>query len=172
MKMADKYDLWSFLEMRTVKELPPGKMSHVQSSPLWKPILRHGLCETMEISQTKTPSNQVESNMLDPFKETSTVQVGGVLKLCCFPLCQTNTWTLEDLTHFLEDFARWDPSQEPTDRRTELMRTIMQSCKKHPMRHEIAVGSKTDQAVNAIWAAMMYHTPALNSSLKAYGKVQ
>lgn len=38
--------LLPFLEMHTVKELPPGKMSHVQSSPLWKPILRHGLLET------------------------------------------------------------------------------------------------------------------------------
>lgn len=40
--------------MRTVKELTPGKMSHVQNSPLWKPILRHGLCET-KISRTKSP---------------------------------------------------------------------------------------------------------------------
>lgn len=40
------------------------------------------------------------------------------------------------------------------------------------MRHEIALGSKTDQAVNAVWAAMIYHTPALSSSLKAYGKAQ
>ncbi|KAM4547489.1 rabankyrin-5-like [Fundulus diaphanus] len=35
-------------EIRSVKELPPGKMSHVQASPLWKPILRHGLCETQD----------------------------------------------------------------------------------------------------------------------------
>lgn len=41
-----------FLEMRTVKELTPGKMSHVQNSALWKPILRHGLCET-KMSWTK-----------------------------------------------------------------------------------------------------------------------
>lgn len=46
-----------FLEMRTVKELTPGKMSHVQNSPLWKPILRHGLCET-KMSWTKS-SDQV-----------------------------------------------------------------------------------------------------------------
>lgn len=37
------------------------------------------------------------------------------------------------------------------------------------MRNEIAAGSKTDQAVNAIWAAMVYHTPALNHALKTYG---
>lgn len=70
---------------------------------------------------------------------------------------------------FLEDFARWNPSQEPADNRTELMKTLMQSCRKQPMRNEIAAGSKTDQAVNAIWAAMVYHTPALNHALKTYG---
>lgn len=48
----------------------------------------------------------------------------------------------------------------------------MQAYKKHPMRHDIALGSKTDQAVNAVWAAMIYHTPALSNSLKAYGKAQ
>ncbi|XP_010745158.2 zinc finger ZZ-type and EF-hand domain-containing protein 1 isoform X1 [Larimichthys crocea] len=125
-------------EIRTVKELPAGKMSHVQSSPLWKPILRHGLCETRETNQTKTPTDQA------------------------------NTWTLDELMSFLEDFARWNPSQDPTDSRTELMRTLMQTCKKQPMRNEIAAGSKTDQAVNAIWAAMVYHTPALSHALRTY----
>lgn len=71
---------------------------------------------------------------------------------------------------FLEDFARWNPSQELTDSRTELMRKLMQSCRKQTMRNEIAAGSKTDQAVNAIWAAMVYHTPALSHALKTYGK--
>lgn len=52
------------------------------------------------------------------------------------------------------------------------MRTLMQSCKKYPMRHEIASGPKTDQAVNAIWAAMIYHTPALSNALKAYGNAE
>ncbi|XP_041807765.1 zinc finger ZZ-type and EF-hand domain-containing protein 1 [Chelmon rostratus] len=125
-------------EVRTVKELPAGKMSHVQSSPLWKPILRHGLCETRETNCTKTPTDQ------------------------------TNAWTLDELMSFLEDYARWNPSQEPTDSRTELMRTLMQSCRKQLMRNEIAAGSKTDQAVNAIWAAMVYHTPALNHALRSY----
>ncbi|XP_042373025.1 zinc finger ZZ-type and EF-hand domain-containing protein 1-like, partial [Plectropomus leopardus] len=45
-------------EIRTVKELPAGKMSHVQSSPLWRPVLRHGLCETREKNQSKTPTDQ------------------------------------------------------------------------------------------------------------------
>lgn len=69
----------------------------------------------------------------------------------------------------MEDFARWNPSQEASDNRTEMMRTIMHCCKKQPSRHEIATGSKTDQAVNAIWAAMVYHTPALSSALRTYG---
>lgn len=125
-------------EIRTVKELPPGKMSHVQSSPLWKPILRHGLSETRETNRTKTTTEQ------------------------------TSIWTLDELVCFLEDFARWNPSQELTDSRTELMRTLMQSCRKEPMRNEIAAGSKTDQAVNAIWAVMVYHTPALNLALMTY----
>uniref|UniRef100_A0A3Q1ISU6 Uncharacterized protein n=1 Tax=Anabas testudineus TaxID=64144 RepID=A0A3Q1ISU6_ANATE len=118
-------------EIRSVKELPSGKVSHVQSSPLWKPILRHGLCETREANRIKPPTDEVMS--------------------------------------FLEDFARWNPSQEATDSRTDLMKIIMQSCRKQPARHEIATGSKTDQAVNAIWAAMVYHTPALNRALKTYG---
>ncbi|KAK5859119.1 hypothetical protein PBY51_003209 [Eleginops maclovinus] len=125
-------------EIRTVKELPPGKMSHVQSSPLWKPILRHGLCETRETNQAQTPTDQ------------------------------TNAWNQDELMSFLEDFARWNPSLEPTDSRTKLMKTLMQSCRKQPLRNEIASGLKTDQAVNAIWAAMVYHTPALNHSLKTY----
>uniref|UniRef100_A0A3Q3EHT6 Zinc finger, ZZ-type with EF hand domain 1 n=1 Tax=Labrus bergylta TaxID=56723 RepID=A0A3Q3EHT6_9LABR len=123
-------------EIRSVKELPQGKMSHVQSSPLWKPILRHGLCEARETNRTKSPTDQVLTDQ-----------------------CRMN---------FLEDFARWNPSQEPTDSRTELMKTLVQSCRKQPMRNEIAPGSKTDQAVNAIWAAMVYHTPALNHALKTY----
>uniref|UniRef100_A0A8C9XCD2 Zinc finger ZZ-type and EF-hand domain containing 1 n=1 Tax=Sander lucioperca TaxID=283035 RepID=A0A8C9XCD2_SANLU len=101
-----------------------------KASPLWKPILRHGLGETRDTNQTKTPTDQLIS--------------------------------------FLEDFARWNPSLEPTDSRTQLMKTLMQSCRKQPMRNEIASGSKTDQAVNALWAAMVYHTPALNHALKTY----
>lgn len=55
--------LLSVVEIRSVKELPPGKMSHVQSSPLWKPILRHGLTETRESTLTKL--DQVCFDLLD-----------------------------------------------------------------------------------------------------------
>ncbi|KAM9386110.1 zinc finger ZZ-type and EF-hand domain-containing protein 1 [Pholidichthys leucotaenia] len=125
-------------EIRTIKELPAGKVSHVQSSPLWKPILRHGLCETRETNQTKRTTDQ------------------------------TNPWMPDDIMGFLEDFAHWNPSQEPTDEQTELMRTVMQSCRKQQMRNDIVAGPKTDQAVNAIWAAMVYHTPALSLALKSF----
>lgn len=125
-------------EIRSIKELPPGKVSHVQSSPLWKPVLRHGLCETRANDRSKTPPDQI------------------------------STWTHDELLSFLEDFARWNPSQEPPDSRAEIMKTLMQGLRKHLMRNEIASGPKADQAVNAIWAAMVYHTPALNHALKAY----
>lgn len=88
--------------------------------------------------------------------------------LCYSP--QTINWSLDVLTRFLEDYARWNPSQEPVDSRTELMKTIMHYCRKHTVRHEIAAGPKTDQAVNAVWAAMVYHTPALTNALMTYGK--
>ncbi|XP_008426375.1 zinc finger ZZ-type and EF-hand domain-containing protein 1 isoform X2 [Poecilia reticulata] len=125
-------------EIRSVKELPPGKMSHVQASPLWKPILRHGLSETRETNPTRKAPNQMDTSALD------------------------------EISVFLEDFARWNPSQEPSEHKAELMRTLVQACRKHSMSNEIVAGAKTDQAVNAIWAAMVYHTPALNQALKAY----
>uniref|UniRef100_A0A3B4AK10 Uncharacterized protein n=1 Tax=Periophthalmus magnuspinnatus TaxID=409849 RepID=A0A3B4AK10_9GOBI len=121
------------LGLKSPYELSPGKVSHVQSSPLWKPILRHGLCETKASDQKKI-----------------------------------STWTHEELLNFLEDFARWNPSQEVSDGRTELMKTLMQCCRKQLIRNEVASGPKADQAVNAIWAAMVYHTPALNHALTAY----
>lgn len=69
----------------------------------------------------------------------------------------------------LEDFARWNPAQESTDSRTELMSNLVQSCKKQAIRNELATGSTADHAVNAIWAVMIYHTPVLLHALKTYG---
>ncbi|KAM6970616.1 zinc finger ZZ-type and EF-hand domain-containing protein 1 [Aplochiton taeniatus] len=128
-------------ELRSIKELPAGKVSHVQSSPLWKPVFRHGLVDGAR--EKRSTHNNTHSEQA---------------KLC----------PSADFVGFLEDFARWDPSQEPTDRRGELMRAVMQACKRQPMRNEIASGSLVDQAVNAIWAAMVYHTPALHHSLSSY----
>nr|XP_049597636.1 zinc finger ZZ-type and EF-hand domain-containing protein 1 isoform X2 [Syngnathus scovelli] len=123
-------------EIRSVKELPSWKVSHVQSSPLWKPILRHGLQESRVTDQAKT--------------------------------IQMSKYNHNDVTRLLEDFARWNPSQESSDSGIELMQNLVQSCKKQTMRNELATGSMADHAVNAIWAAMVYHTPVLINALKTY----
>uniref|UniRef100_A0A8C5F7L2 Zinc finger ZZ-type and EF-hand domain containing 1 n=1 Tax=Gadus morhua TaxID=8049 RepID=A0A8C5F7L2_GADMO len=124
-------------EIRSVKELPPGRMAHVQSSPLWKPILRHGYwC--------------FESSLPPP------------------PQSPTITSPVDEFPRFLEDLARWNPNLEPNEGPAEPMRTLMLSCRRPPIRNEIAAGSTVDQAVNAIWAAMVYHTPALHQALKAH----
>ncbi|KAJ3588924.1 hypothetical protein NHX12_009777 [Muraenolepis orangiensis] len=126
-------------EIRSVKELPPGKMAHVQSSPLWKPILRHGVCDATDAPQNDTQHSN--------------------------PTC---TSPADDFHSFLEDLARWNPNQEPSEGQVEPMRALMLFCKRPPVRNEIAAGSKVDQAVNAIWAAMVYHTPALHQALKLH----
>ncbi|XP_046876692.1 LOW QUALITY PROTEIN: zinc finger ZZ-type and EF-hand domain-containing protein 1 [Hypomesus transpacificus] len=128
-------------EIRSIKELPSGKMAHVLSSPLWKPVFRHGLC-----SQPKEGTPALPNGQPDPQK----------------------SWQAADFVCFLEDYARWNPSQDATDSRTELMKALMLACKKQPVRNEIGGGSKVDQAVNAIWAAMVYHTPALHHALRTY----
>lgn len=75
----------------------------------------------------------------------------------------------DELVEFLKEFASWDPLQDSSDGRTELMRALLMTCKKQLIRNEIAAGSKVDQAVNATWAAMVYHTPALHNSLRSFG---
>uniref|UniRef100_A0AAY4E5U1 Zinc finger ZZ-type and EF-hand domain-containing protein 1 n=1 Tax=Denticeps clupeoides TaxID=299321 RepID=A0AAY4E5U1_9TELE len=124
--------------IRKVKEVPAGKMSHVLSSALWKPVFSHGLLG---------PLDEFDSNVE-----------------------QVKVHTGVEVADFLMDFVSWDPAQEPSDARTELMRALMLACKKHQTRSEIAAGSKVDQAVNAIWAAMVYHTPPLHQALRTYIK--
>ncbi|XP_031428595.1 zinc finger ZZ-type and EF-hand domain-containing protein 1, partial [Clupea harengus] len=72
------------------------------------------------------------------------------------------------LVDFLAAFAKWEPTPECPDARVELMRSLMLMCKKQAVRNEIAGSAKVDQAVNALWAAMVYHTPALHHSLRLY----
>ncbi|XP_076130954.1 zinc finger ZZ-type and EF-hand domain-containing protein 1 isoform X1 [Alosa pseudoharengus] len=76
--------------------------------------------------------------------------------------------TEDGLLDFLVAFAKWEPSPDSPDARVELMRGLMLTCKKQAIRNEIAGGAKVDQAVNAVWSAMVYHTPALHHSLKLY----
>ncbi|XP_051981297.1 zinc finger ZZ-type and EF-hand domain-containing protein 1-like isoform X2 [Xyrauchen texanus] len=129
-------------EIRGVKELPAGIMNHVLSSPLWKPLFRHGL---------------------------SGFSSGGILALSSLENGQESSAPLkDDLVEFLMEFACWDPSQDSSDGRAELMRTLMMALKKQPVRNEIAAGCKVDQAVNATWAAMVYHTPAFHHCLRSF----
>ncbi|XP_077096835.1 zinc finger ZZ-type and EF-hand domain-containing protein 1 isoform X2 [Siphateles boraxobius] len=129
-------------EIRGVKELPAGLMNHVLSCPLWKPVFRQGLSG---LPGEKT----LAQASLDTDQEEPTP-------------CG------DELVEFLKEFARWDPLQDSSDGRTELMRALLMTCKKQPFRNEIAAGSKVDQAVNATWAAMVYHTPALHHSLRSF----
>ncbi|XP_053474575.1 zinc finger ZZ-type and EF-hand domain-containing protein 1 isoform X2 [Ictalurus furcatus] len=129
-------------KVHIVKELPAAVMNHVISSPLWKPVFMHGLSGPAISREPEHRSNDT--------KQIKSVSSG------------------DDLLEFLVDFARWDPSRESCDERVELMRNLMLSCKKQLIRNEIAVGSKVDQAVNAIWAAMVYHTPALQTLLRNF----
>ncbi|XP_066513503.1 zinc finger ZZ-type and EF-hand domain-containing protein 1 [Hoplias malabaricus] len=126
-------------EVRGMKELPAVLMNHVLVSPLWKPIFRHGL------------SGPPRSREPEPCKTE--------LK----PISSE-----EEMVEFLVEFARWDPSKDSCDGRTELMRNLMLTCKKHLIRNEFAAGSKVDQAVNAIWASMVYQVPALQTSLRSF----
>ncbi|KAJ8343042.1 hypothetical protein SKAU_G00329700 [Synaphobranchus kaupii] len=128
-------------EIRSVKELPAGKMSHILASPLWKPVFRLGLQDAQ--------AEGVTAN-------TSTEGTKG------------KSFPKDDFVSFLKEFASWDPANVPSDCRSEIMKSLMLACKKQPTRNEIAGGSKVDQAVNAIWAAMVYHTPGLHSALRSY----
>uniref|UniRef100_A0AAY5EHD3 Zinc finger, ZZ-type with EF hand domain 1 n=1 Tax=Electrophorus electricus TaxID=8005 RepID=A0AAY5EHD3_ELEEL len=121
--------------------LPPAATTHVLASPLWRPMFRHGLSRLPVI--------------------VSLVAQNHILQVKLAPAG-------DELVEFLLEFAHWDPSQDSCDGRAALMRNLMLACKKHPVRNEIAAGSKVDQAVNAIWAAMVYHTPALYASLKNF----
>uniref|UniRef100_A0A672L7F8 Zinc finger ZZ-type and EF-hand domain containing 1 n=1 Tax=Sinocyclocheilus grahami TaxID=75366 RepID=A0A672L7F8_SINGR len=129
-------------ELRGVKELPASLMNHVLSCPLWKPMFRHGLSGLP--GEKKLALDSSDTNQVRPA-----------------PLG-------DELVEFLKDFACWDPSQDASDGRTELMRALFLTCKKQPIRNEIAAGSKVDQAVNATWAAMVYHTKAFHHSLKSF----
>lgn len=80
--------------------------------------------------------------------------------------------TEDGLVDFLMAFAKWEPLfQDSADARVELMRSLMLTCKKQGIRNEIGGGAKVDQAVNAVWAAMIYHTPTLHHSLRLYGRL-
>ncbi|KAL0193398.1 hypothetical protein M9458_011694, partial [Cirrhinus mrigala] len=115
--------------IRGVKELPASLMNHVLSCPLWKPMFRHGLSGLPGDKKLALASPDTDKEVPAPLGD--------------------------ELVDFLKEFACWDPLQDSSDNRTELMRALLVTCKKQPIRNEIAAGSKVDQAVNATWAAMV-----------------
>ncbi|XP_062887585.1 zinc finger ZZ-type and EF-hand domain-containing protein 1 isoform X3 [Mobula hypostoma] len=127
-------------------KLPVEKVTSVVESQLWKPILRHGTCAGID----QCPVGAVNSTS-DEEAELSK----------------------NDVQKFLVQVARWDPSQDDfTDFQTDLVKQLVNLCKKQSAKLEvvsgIGLGSKVDQAVNAVFAAMMYHCADLHSALKTY----
>ncbi len=158
-------------EIRGVKELPAGLMNHVLSCPLWKPVFRHGLSGLpgeKKLALASPDTDQVRVPELWLYVCVS-VQKSLIMFVHLFVLQEEPARLGDGLVEFLKDFACWDPSQDSSDGRTELMRAVLMTCKKQPVRNEIAGGLKVDQAVNATWAAMVYHTPALHHSLRSFG---
>ncbi|XP_039612710.1 zinc finger ZZ-type and EF-hand domain-containing protein 1 isoform X1 [Polypterus senegalus] len=136
--------LKSSYDITCTNELTPAKIPPVLNSSVWKPILRHGLSINLSESGNKN-SCLLVSNMR---KE----EIVGT----------------DEFMQFLVGFAKWDTFQVVVDSRTALMNSLMLACKKQPSRNETVTGSKVDQAVNAIFVSMVYHTPALYTSLRNY----
>ncbi|GCC35998.1 hypothetical protein chiPu_0014488 [Chiloscyllium punctatum] len=119
-------------------ELPVEKVASVVESHLWKPILRHGTCPEGALDST-SPQEMAKN----------------------------------DVHKFLIQVALWDPSQEDSsDSQSDLIKRLISLCKKHSAKTEVVsgfdLGSKVDQAVNSVFAAMVYHSPDLHSALRTY----
>lgn len=82
---------------------------------------------------------------------------------------QVNAGPSDELGKFLVDFASWEPSEDTSHGGAEMMKALVLACRKQAARNDVVTGSKVDQAVNAIWACMVYHTPVLHRSLRNYG---
>ena len=141
-------------------------MNHVLSSTLWKNIFRHGLSnsdsQAGDREKVQSPTGELHLSSLEE-KTFYVSQLNSALSL--------QVEKEDRLVDFLAAFAKWEPTPECPDARVELMRSLMLMCKKQAVRNEIAGSAKVDQAVNALWAAMVYHTPALHHSLRLYGRV-
>ncbi|XP_067864037.1 zinc finger ZZ-type and EF-hand domain-containing protein 1 isoform X2 [Heptranchias perlo] len=127
-------------------ELPVEKVTSVVESQLWKPILRHGTCAGISpcpagtFDSTPPPDTELDKN---------------------------------DVHKFLIQVALWDASQEDSsDSQSELIKKFISLCKKQSPKSEavsgFGLGSKIDQAVNSVFAAMMCHSPDLHSALRTY----
>ncbi|XP_048468365.1 zinc finger ZZ-type and EF-hand domain-containing protein 1 [Rhincodon typus] len=121
-------------------ELRVEKVASVVECHLWKPILRHGTCPCPEGALDSTPSQEMTKN---------------------------------DVHKFLIQIATWDPSQEDfSDTQSDLIKRLISLCKKQLAKSDVVggfgLGSKVDQAVNSVFASMMYHCPDLHSALRTY----
>nr|XP_014350788.1 PREDICTED: zinc finger ZZ-type and EF-hand domain-containing protein 1 [Latimeria chalumnae] len=138
--------LKSTCELGCAAELPTGKVASVINSPLWKAIFRHGKCAKLSsvvagTSKSSTPPQETKQSQKPP---------------------------VDEVHSFLVDFMNWDSSQDSSGPRSDLKKTLSNICKKQCLRTEIVKGSKVDQAVNAIFSAMVYHTPDLHKALRKY----
>ncbi|XP_078404848.1 zinc finger ZZ-type and EF-hand domain-containing protein 1 isoform X3 [Cetorhinus maximus] len=127
-------------------ELPVEKVTSVVESQLWKPILRHGTC----VGISPCPEGTLDSTQSQDIEMSKS-----------------------DVRKFLIQVALWDPSQEDSsDSQSDLIKRLVSLCKKHSTKSEVVggfvLGSKVDQAVNSVFAAMMYHSPDLHSALRTY----
>uniref|UniRef100_UPI00398EF9C9 zinc finger ZZ-type and EF-hand domain-containing protein 1 isoform X2 n=1 Tax=Pristiophorus japonicus TaxID=55135 RepID=UPI00398EF9C9 len=127
-------------------ELPVEKVTSVVESQLWKPILRHGTCAGI----SPCPPETLDSTSLSDTELSK-----------------------NDVRKFLVQVALWDPSQEDSsDSQSDLVKRLINICKKQSAKSEvvsgIGLGSKVDQAVNSVFAAMMCHSPDLHSALGTY----
>ncbi|XP_078081313.1 zinc finger ZZ-type and EF-hand domain-containing protein 1 isoform X5 [Mustelus asterias] len=127
-------------------ELPVEKVSSVVESRLWKPILRHGTC----VGASPCPEGTLDGTQ-----------------------SQDTEMSKNDVRKFLVQVALWDPSQDDSsDSQSDLVKRLINLCKKQSAKSEVVggfgLGSKVDQAVNSVFAAMMYHSSDLHSALRTY----
>lgn len=138
--------LKSTYEPSGVTEPVPANMSTLVNSPLWKPVFQHGLLK----------------------EHISDLSVRDLSSLSCESK-QSQSSLDSDLFNILTEFANWDPSQNTSITKCDLLKTLVQMCKKQTScRSDLVEGCKIDQAVNATFAAMVYHVPDLRRALKNY----
>ncbi|XP_043938838.1 zinc finger ZZ-type and EF-hand domain-containing protein 1 [Protopterus annectens] len=138
--------LKSTCELSGVTEPLPANMNILVNSPLWKPVFQHGL-----------------------FKEHSPDLPVNDLSCLSPKSKQSQSSSDSDIFNILMEFAKWDPSQNTSSTMCDLLKTLVQMCKKQTScRSDLVEGCKIDQAVNAAFAALVYHVPDLQRALKGY----
>uniref|UniRef100_A0A8C5MSL1 Zinc finger ZZ-type and EF-hand domain containing 1 n=1 Tax=Leptobrachium leishanense TaxID=445787 RepID=A0A8C5MSL1_9ANUR len=131
----------NILSLGPYAELPAAKVTSVVTSSLWKPVFRHQMCTDSD-SETKLPSQHQTT-------------------------LETKNSHADDGRKFLLDFAKSDP-KDFSGPNSELFKGIVQAVKKQPARNDIVSGSLVDQAVNCMFAALVYVTPELYGKMQAF----